>query len=131
MYNFKNDYAEGAHPRILQALIDTNLEQTEGYGEDQYCLEAANFIKKKMGRDDVDIHFIPGGAPKPILSPFLLFCGPPTRQPLHLLRAISMFMRQARLKQRAIRYSPCRAAKGNCARKIWPGHWRSIRMNTW
>ncbi len=61
MYNFKNDYAEGAHPRILQALIDTNLEQTEGYGEDQYCLEAANFIKKKMGRDDVDIHFIPGG----------------------------------------------------------------------
>ena len=31
MYSFKNDYSEGAHPRILQALLDTNLIQEEGY----------------------------------------------------------------------------------------------------
>lgn len=61
MYSFTNDYSEGAHPRILQALIDTNLQQTIGYGEDQFCLEAAAFLKDKIRRDDVDIHFIPGG----------------------------------------------------------------------
>lgn len=61
MYSFTNDYAEGAHPRILNALMESNLQQTVGYGEDQYCLEAAELIKEKMGRQDVDIHFIPGG----------------------------------------------------------------------
>ena len=33
MISFKNDYSEGAHPRVLEALIRTNLEQTDGYGE--------------------------------------------------------------------------------------------------
>jgi threonine aldolase len=61
MYSFRNDYAEGAHPRILQVLQETNLEQTEGHGEDIYSLEAAEFIKARFGRNDVDIHFIPGG----------------------------------------------------------------------
>lgn len=28
MYSFKNDYSEGAHSRILNALVETNLEQT-------------------------------------------------------------------------------------------------------
>ena len=27
MYSFKNDYSEGAHPQILQALLDSNMEQ--------------------------------------------------------------------------------------------------------
>lgn len=61
MYSFKNDYAEGAHPRILQALLETNLEQTEGYGNDPYSAEAADLIKKRMECQDADIHFIPGG----------------------------------------------------------------------
>ena len=34
MYSFRNDYSEGAHPRVLQALVDTNLTQTCGYGVD-------------------------------------------------------------------------------------------------
>ena len=37
MYSLKNDYSEGAHPQILEALLKTNLEQSEGYGEDKYC----------------------------------------------------------------------------------------------
>lgn len=37
MYHFRNDYSEGAHPRVLEALIRTNLESTAGYGEDAYC----------------------------------------------------------------------------------------------
>lgn len=61
MYRFTNDYSEGAHPQILNALVETNLEQTIGYGEDKYSLEAAELIKKKLGRDDVDVHLIPGG----------------------------------------------------------------------
>ena len=61
MYSFTNDYSEGAHPRILRALVETNLDQTIGYGEDKYCLEAAELLKGKIGRQDVDIHFIPGG----------------------------------------------------------------------
>lgn len=61
MYSFKNDYSEGAHPRILSALIDSNLEQVEGYGEDQYSAEAVRLLKKRIGREDIDIHLLPGG----------------------------------------------------------------------
>ncbi|HSQ88919.1 threonine aldolase family protein [Romboutsia sp.] len=61
MYSLKNDYSEGAHPQILEALLKTNLEQSEGYGEDKYCIEAKKLIKEKLQNDNVDIHFIPGG----------------------------------------------------------------------
>lgn len=61
MYSFKNDYSEGAHPRILNALVESNLEQVEGYGEDEYSKKASELIKQRIGREDVDIHFIPGG----------------------------------------------------------------------
>ncbi|RYL93465.1 threonine aldolase [Sporolactobacillus sp. THM7-4] len=61
MYSFKNDYSEGAHPRILEALMRTNLEQEEGYGEDKYSLQAIDLLKKKIGRADVDIHLLSGG----------------------------------------------------------------------
>lgn len=61
MYSFKNDYSEGAHPRILKALLETNLEQGEGYGEDKYTVEAVKMLKEKIGRNDIDIHLFPGG----------------------------------------------------------------------
>ncbi|MEH6995832.1 aminotransferase class I/II-fold pyridoxal phosphate-dependent enzyme [Neobacillus drentensis] len=61
MYSFKNDYSEGAHPRILNALIETNLVQDEGYGEDRYSKEAIKLIKEKIESSNVDIHFISGG----------------------------------------------------------------------
>ena len=37
MYSFLNDYSEGAHPQVLEALIQSNQEQTVGYGNDDYC----------------------------------------------------------------------------------------------
>ena len=46
MYSFKNDYSEGAHPRILQALVDSNLQQCAGYGEDEFCRNAADLIRR-------------------------------------------------------------------------------------
>lgn len=61
MYSFKNDYSEGAHPRILQALIDSNLEQEDGYGEDRFSREAVELLKERIGRKDVDIHLLAGG----------------------------------------------------------------------
>ena len=79
MYRFTNDYSEGAHPRILQALWETNLEQTLGYGEDPFCHEAAELIKARLGRQDVDIHFIPGG-PRPTSSPFSAFLPAPMKR---------------------------------------------------
>jgi threonine aldolase len=61
MYSFKNDYSEGAHPNILRALIETNMEQVEGYGEDKYCVAAIKLLKNKLKSNDVDIHMFCGG----------------------------------------------------------------------
>lgn len=60
-FSFKNDYSEGCHPNILQSLLQSNLEQEAGYGEDRYCLEAKQLIKEKLGRDDSEIYFVSGG----------------------------------------------------------------------
>lgn len=61
MYSFKNDYSEGAHPNIIEALVKTNLEQTDGYGEDFYTKEAGRLIKERIKREDVDVHLLVGG----------------------------------------------------------------------
>lgn len=61
MISFKNDYSEGAHNNIMEALVKTNLIQCEGYGEDEYCSKAEEFIKKKIGREDIFVHFLTGG----------------------------------------------------------------------
>lgn len=61
MLSFENDYSEGAHPRILQALIDTNLVQQVGYGEDEYSLRAKEKIRAACQCPDADIFFIVGG----------------------------------------------------------------------
>ena len=37
MLFFVNDYCEGAHPAILQKLLETNMEKLSGYGTDKYC----------------------------------------------------------------------------------------------
>ena len=61
MFQFQCDYSEGAHQRILERMLETNLEQTAGYGEDHYCTQAREAVKKAVGRDDVDVHFLVGG----------------------------------------------------------------------
>lgn len=61
MYQFQCDYNEGAHPRILERLQQTNLEQTPGYGEDPYCLAARELIRKACGAGGADVHFLVGG----------------------------------------------------------------------
>ena len=41
MISFESDYITGAHPKVLQKLIDTNFEVQSGYGSDAYCASAA------------------------------------------------------------------------------------------
>ena len=61
MIYFNNDYSEGCHPKILEALTRTNFEQTFGYSEDEYCAAAAAKIRKLIGREDAAVHFLVGG----------------------------------------------------------------------
>lgn len=61
MYSFTNDYSEGAHPKILEALIKTNMEQCAGYGLDTYCMQASAKLKQLLEKETVDIHYLVGG----------------------------------------------------------------------
>ncbi len=61
MIYFNNDYSEGCHPKVLEALVQTNMEQTLGYGEDGHCAAAAAKIKALCGREDLAVHFLVGG----------------------------------------------------------------------
>ncbi|MBD5503790.1 MAG: low specificity L-threonine aldolase [Lachnospiraceae bacterium] len=61
MLSFANDYSEGAHEKILQKLIDTNMESLPGYGSDRYCDLAKEKIREACRCEDADIHFLTGG----------------------------------------------------------------------
>lgn len=68
MYSFTNDYSEGAHPDILEAMMKENLNQQTGYGLDTHCLHAAGLIKQEIKREDVDVHFLEGGTQTNLLT---------------------------------------------------------------
>ena len=61
MHSFMNDYSEGAHPRILELITKSNFQQNKGYGEDVHSQRAREYIRRAIKRENVDIHFIPGG----------------------------------------------------------------------
>lgn len=61
MVSFENDYVEGAHPAVLQRLIDTNRERLPGYGADTYCARAAEKIREACACDKADVSFLTGG----------------------------------------------------------------------
>jgi Threonine aldolase len=61
MIYFNCDYLEGMHPSILKKLEETNLLQTVGYGEDNYCEAAAQLIKDICKSPEADVHFLVGG----------------------------------------------------------------------
>ena len=62
MIRFNSDYTEGAHPAILERLAETNFVQTNGYGEDEYCFQAKQTIKKVCNKENADVHFLVGGS---------------------------------------------------------------------
>jgi threonine aldolase len=60
-YLFFDDYSEGAHPRILEALARTNLQQEPGYVMDSFAVEAAGFIRERFGKPEAEVHFVSSG----------------------------------------------------------------------
>ena len=58
---FVSDYMEGAHPAILNKLIETNLEKTSGYGTDEYTAEAKDKIRAACNAPDAEVYFLVGG----------------------------------------------------------------------
>ena len=61
MLNFSNDYSEGCHPKVLEALRETNMVSTPGYGQDSFCEEAKALIRSYIECPDADIYFMVGG----------------------------------------------------------------------
>lgn len=60
-FSFKNDYSEGCHPKILEALSQYNLDQQNGYGLDIYSENAAKIIREKSSSPSSKVHFVSGG----------------------------------------------------------------------
>ena len=58
---FTSDYMEGAHPAILNRLVETNFEQTAGYGTDEYSEAAREKIRAACAAPEAEIHFLVGG----------------------------------------------------------------------
>ena len=61
MIQFQCDYNEGCHPKILERLMETNFEQTVGYGNDQHCANARKLIREICEAPNADVHFLVGG----------------------------------------------------------------------
>ncbi len=61
MVYFNCDYNEGAHPAVLQHLVETNFEQTIGYGNDAYCEAARQLILERCGQPEAYVQFLVGG----------------------------------------------------------------------
>ena len=61
LISFKNDYSEGCHPQILEALGRNGLVQQDGYGTDIYSEEAKEILKLKCEAPEASIHLVSGG----------------------------------------------------------------------
>ncbi len=60
MVYFVNDYSEGAHPKVLDALVRSNSEPLSGYGTDRYTASAKEKICEACGCD-ADVWLLAGG----------------------------------------------------------------------
>lgn len=63
MIYFLSDYSQGAHPKVMEALMRTNSEHSDSYGMDEHCEHAARLIKDMIGIDDCQVHMMVGGTP--------------------------------------------------------------------
>lgn len=58
---FCSDYMAGAHPKVMEALNETNLMNSPGYGTDPISESARNRIREAIGCPEAEIHFLVGG----------------------------------------------------------------------
>ena len=61
IHSFTNDYSEGCHPAILEALTRSNMEQQAGYGDDEYSKRAEQHLRNLTEKPDADIYLVSGG----------------------------------------------------------------------
>lgn len=61
MVNFESDYIAGAHPKLMQRLLETNLEPGAGYGDDRWSRSAERKILDVCGCPDGSVFFLSGG----------------------------------------------------------------------
>ena len=61
MLHFENDYNKGAHPALLEALVQTNLEGLSGYGTDKYTVRAIEKIRQASKCPHAQVTFLSGG----------------------------------------------------------------------
>ena len=59
--SFVSDYMEGAHPQILNRLVETNMVKSAGYGFDEYSESAKEKIRNACSVPEADIFFLAGG----------------------------------------------------------------------
>ncbi len=59
--SFASDYMEGCHPRILQRLAETNMEQSPGYGLDAHSEAARRLIREACRAPEAEVFFLAGG----------------------------------------------------------------------
>ena len=63
MIYFRSDYSLGAHPKVMEALMATNMEHTDGYALDRFSFDTADMIRELIGKSDAHVHFLVGGTP--------------------------------------------------------------------
>lgn len=61
MQYFINDYSEGCHPIILEKMLESNDKKELGYGNDEFCEKAREYIKKACEIDEGEVYFMTGG----------------------------------------------------------------------
>lgn len=61
MISFENDYNNGAHPKILEALVKCNDVRTTPYGYDVFTEQAQKKIMEACEDPDAQIYFLAGG----------------------------------------------------------------------
>ena len=61
MIRFECDYTTGAHPKILEALVNTNTEPCPGYGVDIHCERARAMLRELCRAPEAGVHFLVGG----------------------------------------------------------------------
>ena len=61
MLHFDSDYMRGCCPEILKHLVETNMDQTVGYGADPYTAHAKQLIMDACGLSDGAVYLLVGG----------------------------------------------------------------------
>ena len=61
MTTFESDYNNGAHPLVLQHLLDTNSTPSQSYGYDEWSESARSRIRQACRCPEADVFFLCGG----------------------------------------------------------------------